>query len=430
VAQVVTAPVLAAAASSPMFLGRRLWNETRVALFEHSVDSRRDAHHERSIKPRVIFGDEWVSDSILELFREQVARFRVMLPDVTGEDPMKMLERGDVPPLKALSLHNGTIYRWNRACYGITNGVPHLRIENRALPAGPTVADEVANAAFYYGLMAGFSHQVSAVHERLAFASVKENFMAAARSGLKAQLTWVDGTTHPARELILAELVPLARSGLIDSGIDSADIDEYLGIVEERVRVGRNGARWMLDSYEALGDTPPESRDRALVSACLRYGEGGTPVHTWPLCEPPREEHVRDAYRTVGQFMTTDLFTVRPEDLLDLAASVMDWKHIEHIPVEDDEGRLVGIITYRMLLRLVARGRLHAGEEVLVSDIMREDPHTVSPDTPTLEAMRVMRKHRVGCLPVVADDKLVGIITQSDLIDVSAGLLEKYLNGE
>ena len=90
-------------------------------------------------------------------------------------------------------------------------------------------------------------------------------------------------------------------------------------------------------------------------------------------------------YRTVGQFMSTDLFTVRPDDLVDLAASVMDWRHIRHVPVEDEAGRLVGLVSHRDLLRLLARGLADkSNEPVAVRQIMKPDPVTITPDTPTL----------------------------------------------
>ena len=152
-AQVVTAPVLAVAVNSPLFLQHRLWHETRVALFQQSLDVRSAAHTQRGTRQRVSFGDGWVRDSVLEIYREDVGRFRVLLAAELEESPLALLDRGEIPKLKALCLHNGTVYRWNRPCYGVADGVPHLRIENRVLPSGPTPLDEVANAAFYFGLM-------------------------------------------------------------------------------------------------------------------------------------------------------------------------------------------------------------------------------------------------------------------------------------
>lgn len=434
VAQLVTAPVLAAAANSPVLFGARLWHETRVALFSSSIDDRSTSLQARGFKPRVTFGDQWVQESVLEIFREQIARFRVVLSTPTSEDPLQVVERGETPDLTALRLHNGTVYRWNRACYGVNSGIAHLRIENRVLPSGPTILDEVANAAFFFGLMAGVIEELGDPKDRLSFDVAKDNFFAAAREGLRAQFTWDEGETLTATELIADRLLPLARLGLEHSGIAGADIDRYLGVIAARVGAGRTGASWALDSLSSMGRAISEDmKERRLVRAMIEHQAEDVPVHDWEPCTIGQMTEQADEWRCglqrVGQFMTTDLFTVRPTDLVDLAASVMDWEHIKHVPVEDDQGRLVGLVTHRDLLRLVARGA-HDGDETLVRDIMTGSPMTVTPSTATLDAMNLMRKHGVGCLPVVEDERLVGIVTQSDLIRVSSDLLEKFLKGE
>lgn len=434
VAQAATAPVLAAAVNSPLLLGRRLWNETRVALFQRSVDVRSQTHQARGGRPRVSFGDRWVDHSVLEIFREDIALFRVLLGHEIDEQPFEDLAAGRPPPLSALRLHNGTVYRWNRACYGVADGVAHLRIENRVLPAGPTVADEVANAAFFFGLMSGMTDEYEDVSKVMAFDDAKNNFFAAARHGLEAKFRWIGGESHTAQDLIVRQLLPLASRGLQSAGIDADDIARYLGIVEARVGTGRTGSQWMLNSLAKMpADIPRDARDRRLCSALWERQTGdGAPVHTWSPCAAPGDQNDaawKESMRTVGQIMTTSLLTVRPEDLVDLAASLMDWERIRHVPVEDDSGRLVGLVSHRQVLRLVARG--HQSREgdrsVAVADIMRADPVTVSPKTPTLEAMHTMRAHKVGSLPVVEDGKLVGIVTEQDLIEVSARLLEHYL---
>jgi CBS domain-containing protein len=435
VAQLVTGPVLAAAVNSPVLFGARLWQETRVALFSSSIDDRPSTRQAaRGLKPRVTFGDQWVQSSVLEIFREQIARFRIVLSTPTVADPMDAVARGEAPELTALRLHNGTVYRWNRACYGVTDGIAHLRIENRVLPAGPTIVDEVANAAFFFGLMSGVLEELGDPKDRLEFDMAKDNFFAAARHGLKAQFTWDGGETLTASELIRDRLLPLARSGLEHSQIDGADIDRYLGVIADRVGAARTGSSWVLESLSSMGkDVSQDMRDRRLVQAMLERQQEDLPVHAWPPCSlgemSDREDEWRRGLQYVGQFMSTDLFTVRATDLVDLAASVMEWEHIKHVPVEDDQGRLVGLVTHRDLLRLVARGQSD-GKETVVRDIMIADPVTVTPDTKTLDAMNRMREQKVGCLPVVEDERLVGVITQSDLIRVSAHLLEQFLKGE
>jgi CBS domain-containing protein len=429
-AQAITAPVLAAAVNSPLLFGHRLWQETRLALFQHSTDARSRAYQARSSPPRVGFGEGWLGGSVLELFREQIARFRVIFVKEPDEDALSVLAAGGVPQLAALRLHNGTVWPWNRACYGVANGRAHLRIENRALPSGPTPLDEVANAAFFIGLMSALPQEYGEISELMTFDDAKANFFAAARHGLQAQLTWTRGESFSASELILRHLLPLARQGLKGSGIDAADVDRYLGTVEERVKSGQTGAQWILRSIAPMaGAGTPDMRHRTLAAAILAHQQTNEPVHRWPVVETGNGyQDWRRSYRTVGQFMSTDLFTVRPDDLVDLAASVMDWKHVRHVPVEDDEGRLVGLVSHRNLLRLLAHGAHERdGESVSVRSIMKTDPVTVAPDMPTLEAVEVMRRHNCGCLPVVKDGHLVGIVTAYDFLAVSAKLFEEQL---
>lgn len=430
VAQAITAPVLSVATNSPVLLGRRLWRETRVALFQQSVDARSAAHQLRGRRPRVNFGDGWVRDSVLEIFREDIARFRTVLATDIDEDPAAVLDRGGVPALTALRLHNGTVYRWNRACYGISDGKPHLRIEARAFPAGPTITDEIANGAFFFGLMSAISHEVPDVSKVMSFDDAKGNFIAAARLGLQANLTWFHGREYAAQQLIQDVLLPMARAGLESAKLDGGDIDRYLGVIAERCKRGRTGARWALDSLAAMGEKgTKDQRMTALVRAMQSRQEAGEPVHTWELADTGEFEGWKESYVQVGQFMTTDLFTVHPEDVVDLAASLMDWRHIRHVPVEDNEGKLVGLVSHRTLLRLVGQGMRGAERQpVAVKDIMIADPHTVTPATPTLEAIELMRRHKIGSLPVVEEgNRLVGIITERDLIRVAAMLFEKHL---
>ena len=426
VAQVVTAPVLAAAANSPVLLRHRLWHETRVALFQQSIDTRSEAQAKRGNRVRVSFGDEWVHDGVLEIFRDDIARFRVLISSELERSPLAVLEEGSIPELKALRLHNGTVYRWNRPCYGVGGGVPHLRIENRVLPAGPTLRDEVANAAFYFGLMCAVSDEYGDVRSAMPFTDAKENFFAAARYGLSARIKWFGGKSVGVDELIREELAPMARKGLIDKGLDPDDVEMYMRVLEQRVAKRRTGAQWMLDSLEGMQDARPAERYRALTASICKQQTKNVPVHDWELAQVEGTADIRDSYRTVGQIMTTDLFTVHPEDLIDLAASVMDWEHLRHVPVEDHDGQLVGLVTYRTLLRMVSKGP-DARQTVSVRDVMRARPVTVESTTSTLDAIELMRKDRLGCLPVVEDGRLVGIVTESDFIDVSAKLLDEWL---
>ena len=382
---------------------------------------------ERSYPTRVHFGDKWLEKSIAELFHDQIARFRVIMISPMDEDPMQVLKRGGVPKLSALRLHNGTIWPWNRGCYGITDGVPHLRIENRVLPSGPTVVDEIANTAFFVGLMMALPQEYGDISKLMRFDEAKANFLRAARHGLNAQFTWVDGLTHAASALVVDHLLPLARAGLKHKNIASEDIDHYLGVIEERVKSGRTGAQWVTKSLAAMqGVGTRNEHQRLLATAMLARQKTGAPVHQWPLIEESDSDDWSHSFQSIGQFMSTDLFTVRPDDLIDLAASMMDWRHIRHVPVEDDQGNLVGLVTHRGLLRHLIK-RTGSNEPVAVRDIMKPNPVTVESTTPTLEAMRLMQAHRVGCLLVVEDGRLLGIVTSYDFLEASARLFRKHL---
>jgi CBS domain-containing protein len=429
IAQVVTAPLLAAAVNSPILLGKRLWHETRIAVFEYSVDTRSNVQQERGLKPRVHFGDRWLEESVTEIFKEDIARFRTVLTTETEDDPLGMIDRGIMPSLNALRLHNGTVYRWNRPCYGVHDNVPHLRIENRVIPSGPTVLDEIANAAFFFGMMAGMIVQDHDVRDLLTFADVKSNFLAAARDGIRAQMNWFNDTHLPAKQLVLEQLLPLAREGLEEADINRDDIDRYLGVLQDRVTQRRTGARWALESLENMGDKgTADQRLRCIVSSMVDQQSSGEPIAKWVLADYCEEQDWRESYQTIGQFMTQDLFTVQPDDIVDFAATLMDWRHVRHVPVEDGSGQLVGLVSHRDLLRLMAQGRSRDDDKMTVGEIMDREPITVTPETRTVEAIQLMREHRIACLPVQKDGKLVGIITEHDLIVVASRLLETYLS--
>jgi len=428
VAQAITAPVLAVAVNSPLLFGHRLWQETRVALFQHSTDERSRPQLARSQPTRVSFGDQWLRNSVIELFHDQISRFRPIMITQPDENPFQVLARGQTPMLSALRMHNGTVWRWNRACYGVSDGVPHLRIENRALPSGPTPVDEIANAAFFTGLMLALPQEYGDIAARMAFDDAKLNFFRAARHGLDAQFQWLGAESRSASSLILNELLPLARAGLRSAEVDDDDIEKYLGIIEERTRSAQTGARWIIKSLGTMPDNMSKDvRQRKLTSTMLDLQKQGTPVHEWPLIEATATEDWAQSYRTVGQFMSTDLFTVRPDDLIDLAASVMDWRHVRHVPVEDEAGRLLGLVTHRGLLRMLNNGICTRTTPVTVREIMIANPVSISPTTSSLEAIEVMRQNRIGCLPVVEADQLVGIVTSYDFLEASAALFKQHL---
>ncbi|HHP7236941.1 CBS domain-containing protein [Longibacter sp.] len=429
IAQVVAAPVLAAATNSPILFGKRLWKETRIALFQQAVDTRSSNLYLREMSPRVHFGSKWVQDSVTEIFKEDIARFRVLLTTDLEEHPVHVLQEGGVPKLQALQLHNGTVYRWNRACYGITEGKPHLRIENRVLPSGPTVVDEVANAAFWFGLVSAMSEMYEDVASEMDFDDAHHNFIAAARHGLSSQFDWIDGRTLPAHELVLETLIPQARKGLETSDIAQPDIDRYLGIIEERVEARQTGADWQLQSVQKMKNIGTRSeRLTALTASMVEHQKTGEPVHTWDLATLD-QTFVPSGMSTshVEDYMSTDLFTVHENESIEFVACLMDWQRIRHVLIEDEQHRLVGLVSHRTLLRHLADRNGTPDGGVPVREIMIREPVSVEPDLPTVEAVKLMREQKIGALPVVREGQLVGIITESDFIEIAGNLLDDTL---
>ncbi len=428
-AQVVAAPILAAAANSPLLFGKRLWKETRIAVFHQSVDASDLNNAHRELSSRVSFGTRWVRESALEIFREDISRLRVLFAAEEKEEPFEVIQRGEAPKLRALQTHNSTAYRWNRVCYGITDGKPHLRIENRYLPSGPTVLDEVANAAFWFGLLRGTVREYGDITKMMDFDVARSNFFAAAQHGLKAQFTWLDGKLTPAQALICNRLIPLARDGLHDLGFDANDIDRYLGVIEGRVASHQTGAQWQLASLANMKDEGTRAeRAGSITMAIAKNQRGGLPAHEWPLAKLEFSTDLSSHYLRIGQFMTTDLFTVNEEEVIDLVANLMDWENIRHVPVEDNQNRLVGLVSYRTLLRMMARDLPRGiSRAVPVREVMHTDLTTATPETLTHDAIEIMRKNGVSCLPVVKGDVLVGIVTDHDFMEIAATLMQRHL---
>jgi hypothetical protein len=285
-AQAATAVVLAVAGNSPFFLGRRLWHETRVALFRQSVDDRGDAREDDWRPARVSFGHGWVRKGAQELFEEAVSLHEPVLPVLGGEEPLAVVSAGGVPDLSELRLHHGTVWRWNRAVYDPGDG-GHLRIEMRALPAGPSVRDTVANAAFLLGLALGLAPRMDELAAGLTFGHARRNFYEAARHGLDAELLWPEAVApsprgSPARELA-RRLLPVAREGLVCAGVEAAEADAWLHIIEGRIESGTTGAVWQRRVFErALSRQPAPESLRTMLQRYLEQSEADAPVHTWP----------------------------------------------------------------------------------------------------------------------------------------------------
>ena len=426
VAQAITAPVLASAVNSPLFLGKRLWAETRIALFHQSVDTRGVGDHIRDSSPRVMFGTDWLKESILDIYKEDISRFRVLLSSDVEEDVEELLKNGVPPELMALKVHNGTVYRWNRPCYGVGGGKPHLRIENRVLPSGPTVIDEMANTAFWLGLLNGFEDEYADITQELEFDDARMNFFAASKMGLDTKFEWTKGRKVTAKDLINDELLPIAKAGLEKADIDKSDIDTYLSVIEDRVESAQTGAYWVVKSYANLiKENNREHSVSAITNSMLKNQKKGEPVHKWGLARVEDMDHWKPTSLLVEEFMTTDLFTARKEDLIEFTGNLMDWRKIRYIPIEDDQKHLIGLVSMRMMLREYSKAVTEDIEIINrpISDFMIENPITIHPEASIMEAMNIMQEQKIGCLPVVKNSRLVGIITEDNFMNITRRLL-------
>jgi len=410
-AQVIAGPVLSISANSPLLLGRELWSETRIALFQQSVDLRNRSYLLREQKPRVSFGSDWLKESFIELYQDDIVRYTPLLMTEIDEDAVMKLKEGKVPKLQALNVHNGTIYRWNRLCYGQNNGIPHMRIENRYIPAGPTVKDEVANTMFWVGLMQGMPERYKDFHLKMSFKEVKGNFVNAARTGINTFFNWF-GKGLSAKKLILTELLPIARNGLLKSGVALEDIDFYLNIIEKRTETRRTGAEWIKDSNRQLKKNMTKNIANATMTAHMYKNQnGGRPVHEWEIAKANNVLNLNVNITKLDKFMTTEVFVVKENDLVELVAKIMEWKNIHHIPVVNDMNKVVGIITDTNLNDILGKDQ----KLIIAKDIMVKEIITVDSETSIEKANSIMIENKIGCLPILEMGELVGILTKNDL---------------
>lgn len=408
--QAIAGPVLSICANSPLLMGRELWQESRIALFRQSVDTRTSTYLPEERDARVGFGNDWAKGSIVDFYKDNVVTFRSWITADSEINSLDELQKGSIPKLKALQLHNGTVYKWNRLCYGITDDKPHVRIENRYLPAGPTTADEIANFMFWVGLMQGRSKQYDNIDEKMHFKDAKGNFYNAARYGTAAQFYW-NGELVPCKELLLNELLPMAYRGLYRMNVKPEDVEKYLGIIENRVNT-KNGARWMVESLRNLSDEHNTSDALRIVTASMYENEQkGYTVDAW---QPARGYTYmpEPSERVVRYYMNTKLVTAQETDSAALVLKMMQWKNIHHVPIVDANFDLVGLLTWTD----VERQSAHLEElHIAVKDMMRTEVISANQDTALDAAKKKMQTHQVNCLPVVEGKKLVGIITSRDL---------------
>jgi len=425
IAQAIAAPIMAISSNSPIVFGRRLWHESRIALFQQSLDTRTTHDHLRERSPRVQFGKDWLKESVLEIYKEDIARFRVLISSDVEEDSLEMINKGEAPKLRALQVHNSTVYRWNRPCYGISdNGQPHLRIENRVLPSGPTVLDEIANASFWLGTMVGMSMEVDDIRKKMAFVDAHDNFGKAAQFGIDSKFTWWGDKKISCKDLILKKLLPIARKGLESRKVAKKDIDLYLGIIEARTKSHMTGSRWMLRAYSHL--LTQTTRDEALsvLTACIiKNQKSNIPVHLWEMPKLEDLQSYDPSSLKVSEVMQTDLLTVQKDDIVELAAELMKWNNLRYAPVENTKGDLVGLVSVGELLKHYTKAK--STKSKTVGEVMVTNVHTIGQNENILKASEMMRKYDIGCLPVVDRNELIGLVTEKDMLNISSRVLDK-----
>lgn len=409
--QMIAGPVLSACVNSPMLFGNELWAETRIALFKQSLDTRSANKLYRKKLPRVYFGKDWLRNSPADLWKNDITRFPLLVTSDDFEDAELVYKNGGIPNLRGIRLHNGTTYTWNRMCYGFSEEQPHLRIECRYLPAGPTPIDEIANFAFWIGLMNAEPPKGIEFWKNIDFKTVKNNFIKSARYGLNTVFDWF-GKNISAKELILNELLPLAKTGLVKRNISKKDIDKYLGVIENRVKAEVTGASWQVDNFRILADKYGQSiAQKELVRNMIKNQDKNIPVHEWENVNLEASLILNDVLQ-VEQFMTTDILTTNEADSLDLVRNILNWYNIHHLPVEDYDGNLVGLITDGLIERL---DREFPELCSYAGDAMMTDFITINVKESIEKAISLMNLHHLSGLPVVYKEKLVGILTRRDL---------------
>lgn len=406
--QAIAGPVLSCCVNSPILFGRELWSETRIALFTQSIDTRTNTFIFNEKLSRVSFGENWQTGTVTSIFKDHISRFRSLLTSDDHDDSLERLENGATPKLKALQLHNGTVYKWNRVCYGVGGGKPHLRIECRYVPAGPTLADEIANTMFWVGLMVNTSDRYKNIHEKMDFKDVKDNFFKAARNGMQTQFKWLNELMTP-KELILKELLPMAKEGLNQMNIASNDISKYLGIIEQRVSAS-NGSEWMVKNYRQLQKTNTSFEALQQITASMhKYQLSDKTIDQWPNFE--RNSHfIAHKDRIVKHNMKTKILLVDQSDSLELVSHIMRWNNIHHVPIINKKKELTGLLTWTDLMKYDAKDL-----SLKVKDVMTRKVVTISQEAPLEEAKNLMISKKINCLPVVRKNELLGIITTKDL---------------
>jgi gamma-glutamylcysteine synthetase len=408
-AQMIAAPVLSLGCNSPLLFGKELWQESRIALFKQSMDTRNFNSHFREKIPRVYFGEKWIDQGPAELWKNDIARFPLVLCAETSECSVKLLNEGVIPDLKSLKLHTGTTYSWNRLCYGTKDNLPHIRLECRYLPAGPTPIDQVANQVFWTGLM--LNPTIGDLKNDL-FSSYAENFYKVARNGMQSLLHWKNRTIS-CKDLIVKELLPISKEGLLKFNLSKEEIDPYLSIIESRAHSQQNGAQWKLHNFRNLRKSyNPFLSSRKLVEEYYLRQMSGKPVHEWDFISiknnKKKDPKTELPSLIASDIMSSELFIIDIGLSVALALSIMKWRRIHHIIGHDPMALSYHIFTNKGL------EKQNNGHKALLQCASGKH-FEINPKTKFEEIKNKFMETAASSALVIEEDLLVGIITLSDL---------------
>ena len=410
--QAIAGPMLSIMTNSPILLGKELWSETRIALFQQSIDLRNVSHISREQKPRVSFGNSWVKDSILELFTDDISRYPPLVFSKFEENSIESVKKGIMPKLKALNLHNGTLYKWNRLCYGVHENTAHLRIENRYIPSGPSVKDEIANALLWVGVMQGMPKKYQKIWKKMSFYDARGNFINAARTGINTYFNWFDKGIS-AKKLLENILIPMAKEGLLKSKINESEINYYLGIIQKRIDTSTTGSKWIIRNKRKLREKVSKYESNVILTEySYRNQISNKVISEWDSVDL-YENKSDKKYNKLYKIMSTSIFVVHENDLIKLALKIMEWKQINHIPVVNKRNKIVGVIEKKQLDELDFSSKKVLN--MVAKNIMNKDFDVAHPEMSYKKSKELILNTKNTCVAVITEDKLVGIFTKSDL---------------
>jgi predicted transcriptional regulator len=410
--QAIAGPMLSIMTNSPILLGKELWSETRIALFQQSIDLRNVSHISREQKPRVSFGNSWVKDSILELFTDDISRYPPLVFSKFEENSIESVKKGIMPKLKALNLHNGTLYKWNRLCYGVHENTAHLRIENRYIPSGPSVKDEIANALLWVGVMQGMPKKYQKIWKKMSFYDARGNFINAARTGINTYFNWFDKGIS-AKKLLENILIPMAKEGLLKSKINESEIDYYLGIIQKRIDTSTTGSKWIIRNKRKLREKVSKYESNVILTEHIYRNQiSNKVISEWDSVDL-YENKSDKKYNKLYKIMSTSIFVVHENDLIKLALKIMEWKQINHIPVVNKRNKIVGVIEKKQLDELNFSSKKVLN--MVAKNIMNKDFDVAHPEMSYKKSKELILNTKNTCVAVITEDKLVGIFTKSDL---------------